>query len=653
MDNFFSNALDYNVFKKALKITDGESVVITVSSTDPSLTAPVKYNYNPSNNRARKNMSSKYEPSPFGRFFGSSKRNSAPVDMNDFTSWKNKNYREAEEGLNKTQEDTINTFSISNFMKENSGDKYNELDQAKSDLQKPIEQLSSDDPTLKKFSLDSYMHKLEESILAKDKFEKNDDLLEPIVSDENEDKDQSKYQLKQLVDGLNSFQDEDFPIVDTNIESFAMDSETSGNDFSLNQEELEKVKKKIARIEKKAQNIKEKSNQKLLVDDDFFNDDEDESEKKEEEPVDKTSLDSIILKKDDDNSNIVEIVDEKDIPEKTEKSSYGKKLNEVVLNSDAKKSPTPNKSGSQIVKQPIFITSAPVDEKETEKKDQTVAEKKPDENSDSGVLTKAEFKDMTNDFMSKFSELYKMTTGKGDKNQPQEYYPEDGAYASQDAPYQEMIYNPNGQYTPYDYQSMADFQNNQQELQAKILELVEDKNKTDKENQERLKKIEEERNKIDEEYKNKLKEMEENYSKKYEEFKQKMYLDKVNNDKAIKEKEDKIKIRDKEIKAENKNRDMSIVLKKEIKSNFNIANLEMEKKLLEVSAKLNKEENQKLKENLSKRTVIKVPVPVPVSVPEPAPAPKPEPEVKKPAPKRRKKNKSRKIDSDIIGNIDF
>ena len=95
MDNFFSNALDFNFFKKALKITDGESIIINVSSTDSSLVSKPKYDSNPQN-KQRKSMSDKFEPSPFGRFFGSQKRNTAPVDMNDFTSWKNKNYRRKE-----------------------------------------------------------------------------------------------------------------------------------------------------------------------------------------------------------------------------------------------------------------------------------------------------------------------------------------------------------------------------------------------------------------------------------------------------------------------------------------------------------------------------------------------------------------------------
>ena len=52
-------------------------------------------------NQARKSMSSKFEPSPFGKFFGSKKRNSNPIDMSEFKSWKSKNYRGAEESLDK------------------------------------------------------------------------------------------------------------------------------------------------------------------------------------------------------------------------------------------------------------------------------------------------------------------------------------------------------------------------------------------------------------------------------------------------------------------------------------------------------------------------------------------------------------------------
>ena len=67
MDNFFGNALDFNYFKKAMKITDGESIIINISANDSSLAVKPKYESNPQN-KARKNMSNKFEPSPFGKF---------------------------------------------------------------------------------------------------------------------------------------------------------------------------------------------------------------------------------------------------------------------------------------------------------------------------------------------------------------------------------------------------------------------------------------------------------------------------------------------------------------------------------------------------------------------------------------------------------
>ena len=100
--------------------------------------------------------------------------------------------------------------------------------------------------------------------------------------------------------------------------------------------------------------------------------------------------------------------------------------------------------------------------------------------------------------------------------------------------------------------------------------------------------------------------------------------------------------------------------KKEIKSNFNIANLEMEKKLLEFTSQLEKEENIRLKEDLSQKSNQKPKVirksPVVVvreKVQTPAPVPAPPPAPKKPTKPRTKRKSRRRIDSDIIGGINF
>ena len=247
MNNFFFDESDYSLFRKALKTTDNEPIVINILSTDSSLqsredkTAEVA--------SARKNMSKKYEPSPFGKFFGPRKQQAVSVDMKDYSSWKNKNYRKTEKSL----DDRVNSevkFSLSDFMNDKSSGTFNELDQAKSDLQKPINQLSTSDPLYKRFSLDSYMNKLEEQTLTKDSFEENDDILEPLGTD-----------TQSVVP--DSSQDENFGFgSNANIEKFAFDDNTSGDEFKFEQEELDKFRARLDKIEREAANIKEKSTQK-------------------------------------------------------------------------------------------------------------------------------------------------------------------------------------------------------------------------------------------------------------------------------------------------------------------------------------------------------------------------------------------------------
>ena len=89
MENFFNDTMEFALFKKALKTTDKEPVLLNLSSTDSSLQKdkePAKVVYS----STRKNMSEKFAPSPFGKFFGARQAKTA-VDMNDFSSWKNKN----------------------------------------------------------------------------------------------------------------------------------------------------------------------------------------------------------------------------------------------------------------------------------------------------------------------------------------------------------------------------------------------------------------------------------------------------------------------------------------------------------------------------------------------------------------------------------
>lgn len=249
MNNFFYNGSEYSLFKKALRATKSEPVVINILSTDSSLNDEKQESLQVE----RKSMSSKYEPSSFGRFFGPRKSKTTPVDMSNFSSWKNKNYRKVEENLSKADSEETTTFSLSDYMNKTMGEnKFSDVDQVKSDSQKAITELSTDDPQYKKFSLDSYLQKLEEQNNAKEKFEENDDLLEPlgdmtqdVVPDSSQDED---FMEKSKVDA----------------ESLAQDNELGGDRFAFDKSDLDQVRNRLDKLEREANNIKDKPTEKLI-----------------------------------------------------------------------------------------------------------------------------------------------------------------------------------------------------------------------------------------------------------------------------------------------------------------------------------------------------------------------------------------------------
>ena len=93
MNNFFYSSSDYDLFKKALRTTKNEPVIINILSDDSSLNEAGEDAV--AVNTQRKQMSSKFQASPFDKFFGPRKKRTDPLDMKDFSSWKNKNYRNA------------------------------------------------------------------------------------------------------------------------------------------------------------------------------------------------------------------------------------------------------------------------------------------------------------------------------------------------------------------------------------------------------------------------------------------------------------------------------------------------------------------------------------------------------------------------------
>ncbi len=681
MNNFFYNNFDYTLFKKAFKETKGEPVIINILSSDSSLTDKKKE----TKQVARKNYSNKFEPSPFGKFFGPRRQQTSSVDMNNFSSWKNKNYRDIEKKIDKTEKNPLK-FSIADFMNERSKSmKYNELDQAKSEVQKPITQLSSSDPLYKRFSLDSYMHKLEEQTKVKSSFEQNDDILEPL-GDLTE---------KVVPD---SSQDENFSYAsDVNVEGVAFDDNIGGEKYRIAQDELDKVK---SRLEKMEREIKDKSNEKVLSseisdltkDDNndsfdleklgFDDEDIDDDNKIEVDDIEKVndkvlSKDETSLKQDDENKPKV---DHKKFMEinRIESSSPRK------INSDAKTDENElNKNVNDDIETSVDVdenteeaqevdadkqTEAPSEDLNEESVNLSSDEELEENNDNSGIvddenendlvnaeqssddefkteiydndkrvdrddiLTKQDFRTMTDEFMQRFAQLYKKDND--NQNIAQQYDQQGNINSEASEQYSEPEPYVAEQYTPFVQTAEQVNQNN--ELQSKILELIEQNKKADSEAEEKLKKAELEKEKVAEEYENKIKEIEENYKKSYEEFKQKAYLEKLDSDLKLQQAESDFKKRESKIKekekANSKKQKIGELLKKEIKSNVSISNLEMEKKLLEESAKKGKKVETKV---ITKERIVEVPV------------------KKKPVKKRGPKKKRRKIDSDIIGNIDF
>lgn len=763
MNNFFLDASDYDLFKRALHETKNEPVVINIYSSDGSLQenenkdkAPVQ----------RKNMSNKFEPSAFGKFFGPRKQRTAPVDMKDFSSWKNKNYRKTEQKLNQEEEAPKVKFSLADFMAEKArAGKYNELDQAKSDIQKPINQLSTEDPLYKRFSLDSYMHKLEEQSKVKNQFDENDDILEPLGES-----------TAKIIP--TSVQDENFGGSSTlDIESLAMDDPIKGDKFSFDRSELDIVKSRLEKIEREALNIKEKQTEKVLSgnelsaltkeDDDFdFSklgiDDEDgelastkaaldDIEKLNDKLTKQSTLSTPVDENDENskspkvdhkryfeinkNSNVKrrfapashkqaeEDVVDQPVEEKLEDDDFSLGLTEEELNGKLKNESNDEfDSVDESLKDEIVVDETEKDESEvdeTEKVDSEELEVVDEdlEESETDALEELDEEELDEDDVSDDEILDDvLTDGEDDlleeyptQMQPQTQpviQPYGGVVAPMD-PYTQQQIAPVGQdqmqqgyvsgsgsadvLTRSDFKSMTDelidkfsqlykkseepevdpaiaeqerlrqeellkaTQEEQNLLKAKIDELTQKSKLVDSENELKLKQAALEKENVEKEYERKIKELQESYQKNYEAFKKQAYLEKMDNDLKLKKaqsdfKRREIKIKEHEKAISKKNKDVAI-LRKELKSNLNISKLESDKKLLELTSKENKKKAAEAKkvEEVKQEVV----------VPEVAEEVKTEkkttarPKRKTTTTTRTKRKPRRKIDSDIIGGIDF
>ena len=714
MNNFFYDESDYSLFMKALKTTEHEPVVINILSTDSSL--QTKKETTVESASARKNMSKKYEPSPFGKFFGPRRQQPTSVDMKDFSSWKNKNYRKAEASIDDRFSNEVK-FSMSDFMSDKSKSKFNELDQTKSDLQKPITQLSSSDPLYKRFSLDSYMHKLEEQTKVKDSFEQNDDILEPLGDD-----------TQQVVP--DSSQDENFGFgSNVNIEKVAFDENISGDQFKFEQEELDKFRAWLDKIEREAANIKEKQTEKVIdtnplsemtasFDIDKLTDDEPENPLSDDiEKINSTLGDSAIIstesnevnennqkpqvkhktffeinktgssKKQEETGSLMAAFEEiEESDQQTADSIEADSNDDVLVGGSTEESVNTLQDMTDEqnnVDVPDFDMTGDVvsgEELVETPLDSNVSTKTTIGRDD--IVTKDDLKSMTDELVAKFTQIQGKDVGDLDAIVDPAALPTDGApivggYGS--AP--DMFVYPDANFVS---QGTSYPQDENERLKAQLQELIDSNKRMDLESEQRLREVQLEKERVAAEYESRIKEMEQSFKQSYEDFKKQAYLDKLDRDIKLKEAESKFKKKTAKIKEEEKEtyakERTGAMLRKELRSNLNISNLEMDKKLLEVASHLNRAENAKLaaeksemerrleEEELRSRIeeessdVEEVEEIEEVEEVEEE-VEKPKTTTRKPAARKRKssttrraparKGSRRRIDSDIIGGIDF
>lgn len=272
MNNFFYEESDFALFKKALKATNNEPVVVNILSSDPSLKSDDKTK--PLERKNASNYKENYQPNTYDRLFGPRRRTPQSIDLNNFTGWKNKNFRKTEQNLEKQENQP--KFSLSEYMNQRLGkNKYNSVDTSKNENQKSIDKIGVEDPQYKKFYLDSYMTKLEQESKVKQKFD--EDILSPLGEDN----------LQEVVP--DSSQDEEFGYNETSAKQFAEEVNVSGERYRIEPSEIDLINKKMEDKKKRDEGRGKPEQYTLDPNEDFdlskfkFDDEPDKAEQKEPE----------------------------------------------------------------------------------------------------------------------------------------------------------------------------------------------------------------------------------------------------------------------------------------------------------------------------------------------------------------------------------
>lgn len=647
MNNFFYRDLDYDLFKKALRSTKNEPVVINILSNDSSLSENASGDNVVS--AERKQMSSKFQASPFDKFFGPRKKRTDPVDMKDFSSWRNKNFRESEKKINEAPE-TTTKFSFSDYLNSKTkNEKFNEEDKLKSEMQKPIDQISIHDEDYKRFSLDSYLNKLEQESKVKKDFEETEDLMDPFMDDVQ----------------VNSTSEQDENFVNSSnvgVEDVAFGGDVGGEKFSFDKEELDTFKARLEKQEREAINGKDKPTTKVISSEEI-NEIKGKTDEDDEFDLDKLGIEDDIervnkkidtlnkalqitgddetktpvtkhksffeINKNFDDTKQAEAVNESDdlaeteavAEEKTSEAKTEEEQEKVIETSeeDANKPRVEINKNTDNLDEDDEAQETVIDEVEMPIEESSKEDlEKSEINTGHDYLTRADFKNFTEEIVNKFSEMYRETAGLNSSVSPETEtgeiteVPVDGTAQTFAQPYSETDVNGSTYTQPYagadvngsgytqPYQTMSvqqtpvdqNIYQQQTDLQSKIVELIEQNKKSDLDVAEKLQQAEFEKQRVTEQYEARLRELEESMKKREEEVKQQAYIEKLRNDIKFKNSENKFKLREEKIRQSEKlSSEIQLAsekLKSELKNSLSVSNLEMDKKLLECVNKKHK-----------------------------------------------------------------
>jgi len=588
MANFFYKYSDYASFQKAFRDTEGEDVVVDILSTDDSL----KENEVVATSHVIRKDNRFSQESSFNKFFGPRRSHNRNFDMKDFSSWKNKNYRETEKQIGQGGAERTK-FSFADFMNERSGGKvYNDADQNRSNDQKAINELSTEDPSFKKFSLNDYMRRLEEKTRVNSETREGEDLIDSIGDITQDIKPDSQ-------------QDENFEesVSNINVEKIVGDEDFRGEKFAVDTSELDAMKSRLEEIKAQTEELNE------LIDDteedeqvvDDYEDEEDDIIDFEESSAEDSDETEIL----GDGDEIDSDANGEESDEEIEQDENADRINPIVggyvggtIGGDAGEGETQangeaNGSGGNSAGAGGGNSSG---------------------SASGGAASSSEGGFGAGGSVAVDGASDGVNGGASDEGHSQ------SSETSHGTSIKVININKTGSGENVSESGTTGEGNKSQE----IIRLISKNDQERHDIEEKLKQAEKDKLTAMKSYEARLKELEKSIEAKDKETQKRVLLEKIRNDNKLSQVRAEFKLREDEIRRLEKEsalkQKIGALLKKELKNNLSISNLEMNNKLLETTSMI-AQEKERAKANKPKTT--------------------------------RKRKQKRKIDSDIIGSVDF